>query len=189
MKIDLKFIGALLALFVALPATAFAHNIGGNGIESGLTHPLLGLDHLLAMVAVGVISSQIGGKAIWKVPATFVACMILGLFLTGLPFVEVAIALSVVVLGLAIVLSGRIQLKWILGCVAFFALFHGQAHGAEMPAIANATLYTLGFIISTSLLHITGVAIGHFATKTNFTNTMLKFAGVSISLMGLFFLV
>lgn len=182
-----------MMFFISLPATALAHNIGGSGIESGLIHPLFGLDHLLAMVAVGVISSQIGGKAVWKVPAAFIAFMIIGgiVGMTGLelPFVEIAIALSVLVLGGAIVLSGKMPLKWVLGCVAFFALFHGQAHGAEMPVIANGALYALGFVLSTSALHIAGVLIGHYAVKTNFTNTMLRFAGAGVGLMGLFFLI
>lgn len=189
----MKKLSILLGLSILLlPSTALAHNIGGSGILSGLSHPLFGLDHLLAMVAVGVISTQIGKKAVWKVPATFVAFMIIGGFLaiSGLPLpgVEAGIALSVLILGVAIALRKTTPTTLAMLFVGLFAIFHGHAHGSEMPLIANAGLYALGFVSSTALLHISGVLIGHFAKKTQVTQGILRFAGAGVGLMGFLFL-
>ncbi|MDH3324581.1 MAG: HupE/UreJ family protein [Candidatus Peregrinibacteria bacterium] len=174
-----------------LTQITYAHQIGGNGVASGLTHPF-GLDHLLAMIAVGIISTQIGGKAVWKVPATFVSFMIIGgifgILNFALPVAETGIALSVLFLGTAITLSKKIPMKWVLTSTAFFAIFHGQAHGAEMPQITHPTLYILGFVTTTTLLHILGVTIGHYAKKTNLTSILLKYSGAGIGFAGLFFL-
>jgi urease accessory protein len=176
-----------------LPQAVFAHNIGGTGMLSGITHPLFGLDHLLAMVAVGVISTQLGGKAVWKVPATFVGFMIVGglLSILGLqmPAVEMGIALSVLVLGAVIAFSSKIPNIGAFGMIALFAIFHGHAHGSEMPVIANFALYAIGFVASTTLLHVSGVLIGHFAKKTQITQYLLRFAGAGVGVMGLMFLV
>lgn len=193
-KSSLKLLLFLVIILFIFPSPAHAHLIGGNGGSSGLTHPLLGLDHLLAMVAVGIISTQIGGqKGIWVVPSTFVSFMIAGGLMAilgiGLPFVETAIALSVLVLGIAIALSKKILLPWAIICVALFAIFHGHAHGEEIPAIANPALYTAGFVLSTTLLHISGVFIGQHARRTKFSLKMLRYSGVAISLAGLFFLI
>ena len=106
MKLNLKIFVFFILVFLGLPNTAYGHLIGGNGLASGITHPLLGLDHLLAMVAVGIISTQIGGKAIWKIPATFVSFMVVGglLGIGGLkiPIAETGIALSVLIFGIFI---------------------------------------------------------------------------------------
>jgi len=181
----------LLALF-ASPEAAHAHLIGGNGLASGITHPLLGLDHLLAMIAVGIISMQIGGNAIWKVPATFVSFMVVGVLLAigglGMPIAETGIALSVLFLGISIAFAKNIPINWAMLCVALFAIFHGHAHGEELPVIASPALYATGFVLSTTLLHITGVLIGHYARKTRLTLGMLRYAGAGISMMGLLFL-
>jgi len=182
---------ALLALLI--PSTALAHNIGGNGVLSGLTHPLFGPDHLLAMVAVGVISTILGGKAVYKVPATFIGFMlaggIIGMMGISLFGVEIAIALSVLLLGAAIALNKKVPNLLAMLFVAIFAVFHGHAHGAEMPLISNATLYVIGFITSTAFLHVSGVLIGHFAKKTQITNGILRFAGAGIGIIGLTFLI
>ena len=179
-------------LILLMPQAALAHNIGGNGILSGITHPLFGLDHLLAMVAVGVISTLIGGKAVWKVPATFVGFMliggILGIIGLSLPGVETGIALSVLILGVAIALYKQTPTFWAMLFVAIFAIFHGHAHGEEMPLIANAGLYALGFVSSTTALHISGVLIGHYAKKTQLTQSILRFAGAGVGFMGFLFL-
>lgn len=189
MKKTLFLLGLILLL---IPQAALAHNIGGSGILSGITHPLFGLDHLLAMVAVGVISTQMGGKAIWKVPATFVLFMVIGGFLAilglGLPGVEIGIALSVLVLGVVIAFSKKIPGIWAIVFVALFAIFHGHAHGEEMPVIANAGLYAIGFVTSTTLLHVSGVLIGLFAKKTAITLKLLQFAGAGVGTMGFMFL-
>lgn len=185
------FLLLIIALFV-LPSPASAHLIGGNGFMSGVTHPLFGLDHLLAMVAVGVISTQLGRRAIWIVPATFVITMVIGgmLAIAGvrLPFVETGIALSVLFLGIVIAVSKKFPLLGAMACVALFAIFHGHAHGEEMPGIANPALYALGFVLSTTLLHISGVFIGHYAKKTTFSTNLLRYSGAIMSLVGLFFL-
>ena len=181
----------LLTLFTLLTSTTYAHQIGGNGISSGLSHPF-GLDHLLAMVAVGIISTQIGGKAIWRIPATFVSFMIIGGILGMLNFAltvaETGIALSVLFLGIAITLSKKIPMTWAIASTAFFAMFHGHAHGAEMPQITNPSLYIAGFVFTTTILHISGVLIGHYAKKTNITSLLLKYTGAGITFAGLFFL-
>lgn len=171
---------------------AAAHRVLGAGLESGLTHPFFGFDHLLAMVAVGVISTQVGGKGIWVVPSAFVFSMVFGgvLAIAGisLPAVDVAIAVSVLVLGIIIAFSKKISIKWAVACVSLFALFHGHAHGEELPAIANPLLYTVGFVFSTTALHITGVLVGNFSKKTVFSMKTLRIVGALASIAGLFFL-
>lgn len=193
MKKSLKLTLFLIAMFTfLLPQAAFAHNIGGSGVLSGITHPLFGLDHLLAMVAVGIISTQLGAKAMWRVPATFVGFMILGgliaIFGVGLPAVEIGIALSVLLLGVAIAFSSKVPNLVAFVMVAFFAVFHGHAHGTEMPVIANFALYAAGFVASTTALHVSGVLIGHFAKKTQITQYLLRFAGAGVGLTGLLIL-
>lgn len=181
----------LISLFI-IPQGAHAHLIGGIGLASGVTHPLFGLDHLLAMVAVGIVSTQIGDKAIWKVPATFVSFMLVGGLLAiigvGMPMVETGIALSVLLLGALIALDKRIPEGGAMLCVAVFALFHGHAHGTEMPSIVHPTLYVIGFVLSTAVLHITGVLIGHYARKKNPALSALRYAGVGMSMAGFVFL-
>ena len=124
----------------------------------GLAHPVLGLDHLLAMLSVGIVSAQIGGRAIWTVPATFVVVMALGGLwgLMGFGFfaVEVGIALSVLALGLVILANQSIPVYVVMIAVGLFALFHGYAHGAEMPEIAQPIRYSLGFLDSAQSLFI-----------------------------------
>lgn len=174
------------------PSPVSAHMIGGNGFASGITHPLLGFDHLLAMVAVGIISTQIGNKAVWKVPGTFILLMIIGgilaLLKIGMPYIETGVALSVLLLGVGVALSKKMPLNLAMACVALFALFHGHAHGEEIPTIAHPFLYALGFILSTTLLHIAGILIGHFSKKTDISLAMLRFSGAAISLAGVYFL-
>ncbi len=155
----------LAALAVATPS--FAADIGGadaGGFLSGFLHPIFGFDHLLAMVAVGLLSVQIGGRAIWTVPATFVAALglggALGVFGVALPQVEGAIALSVFALGLVIALHGPLLTPIAMAFVAFFAMFHGHAHGVEMPRLDAPEFYFLGFMAASALLHLTGVGLG-----------------------------
>jgi len=190
---SLKLFFSLAVLLLITPSPAEAHLIGGNGFASGATHPLMGLDHLLAMVAVGIISTQVGGRAIWTVPATFVSFMVIGGLLAimgmSLPFIEAGIAISVLVLGVGIALSKKFPMAIAMGCVALFAIFHGHAHGEEMPLIASPVLYYAGFIISTTLLHISGVLIGLNAKKTQFSSVALRLSGVAMSLAGVFFLI
>ena len=149
-----------------LPSLAYAHVGTGEtgGFLHGLTHPVSGLDHICAMLAVGLWAAQTGGRSIWAVPLTFVSVMALGGMLPllgiGLPFVEQGIALSVLLLGVLIAASVRLPL-WLSGSmVGLFALWHGHAHGTEMPALASGIEYVLGFMLATVLLHVVGISFG-----------------------------
>ena len=184
-------LGALLC-FVSAVAYAHEDGLGGAGFLSGLLHPALGLDHLVAMLSVGVVSALIGGRAIWLVPATFVLVMILGSFVAmagiDLPFVESGIAASVLVLGLAILGHGHLPRWAAFVCVAFFATFHGHAHGTEMPEIANPYAYGAGFVLGTSLIHLLGVGIGFATDRASSGETILRAMGVLFALFGAFLL-
>ena len=152
--------------FASLPMAAMAHTGNGNpsGIAHGFLHPLLGLDHILAMVAVGMLAASLGGRALWLVPSAFVAMMVAGglLGMSGfaLPYAETGIAVSVVVLGLAVAAQARLVPVAAMAMVGTFAVFHGFAHGAEMPGNVAGLDYALGFVLATSLLHLAGVAAG-----------------------------
>ena len=156
-----------LVLAVCLaPSVAAAHaGIGEtSGFMHGLMHPLSGLDHQLAMVLVGIFAYQLGGRALWLVPLTFVTVMVLGGLLGGngmsLPFVEIGIALSVVVLGTIVAFGVKAPIAVAMGLVGLFAVFHGHAHGTEIPLDASGTEYGLGFVLATSLLHTAGIGFG-----------------------------
>ncbi|MDF2995442.1 MAG: HupE/UreJ protein [Xanthobacteraceae bacterium] len=158
---------ALAALLALSPTLAFAHPGHGDtvGFVHGFMHPIGGLDHVLAMVAVGIFAANLGGRALWAVPASFVALMAVGgaLGMSGLnvPFAEIGIAASVIVLGGVVALRSA---NWPLGAamamVGAFAIFHGFAHGAEMPADASGLDYAAGFLVATALLHAAGIGVG-----------------------------
>jgi urease accessory protein len=173
---------ALLALFALAPALAQAHPGHGaaNSFASGLNHPLQGLDHLLAMVAVGLWAAQLGGRSLWAVPATFVGVMslggMLGMMGIPLPMVETGILVSVLVLGMLITAAARLPL-------AASALFHGHAHGTEIPAAAGGLGYGAGFILATAALHGCGIGLGLLAQK-RFTAPAIRFAGAAIVVGG-----
>ncbi|HEX5338290.1 MAG TPA: HupE/UreJ family protein [Gallionella sp.] len=157
-------------LFVAagalLPTFAYAHSGSGDagGFMHGLAHPFSGLDHVCAMLAVGLWAAQMGGRSVWAVPLTFVGVMALGGALpmlgVSLPFVETGIVLSVLLLGVLIAASVRLPLWLSSSVVALFALWHGHAHGTEMPALSSGLLYGSGFVLATALLHIAGIGFG-----------------------------
>ena len=156
----------LFALLLVAPVMAHAHSETGvvGGFISGFLHPLTGLDHIAAMVAVGIWGAFLGAPAMWLLPVIFPLVMAfggaLGILGVPLPGVELAIALSGVVLGSMIVLTARPPL-WVAALlVGFFAIFHGYAHGAELPQAANAVTYAIGFVIATGLLHLSGIAVG-----------------------------
>jgi urease accessory protein len=148
------------------PTLASAHPGVGSaaGFAHGLLHPLSGIDHLLVMIAVGVYAARLGGRALWIVPASFVAVMMLGGAIgmagIGLPFVEIAIALSVVALGGAIALGLDMPAATAAALVGVFALFHGHAHGAEMPETVSGLAYGAGFVAATVALHLAGIGLG-----------------------------
>jgi urease accessory protein len=156
----------LSAALLTAAGVAHAHTGTGaaGGFGYGFAHPLGGLDHVLAMVAVGVLAAQLGGRALWLVPLSFIAMMIvggaLGMAGIGLPLVEVAIGLSVVAFGLAIAAGFRLPAAAAMAVAGFFALFHGYAHGAEMPALISGFGYAAGFVLATALLHAAGIALG-----------------------------
>lgn len=156
---------ALIAATLA-PGAALAHTGVGDtgGFVHGFSHPIGGLDHVLAMVLVGVFAWQLGGKALWLVPATFVGIMALGGLLgvagIGVPFVEVGIALSIVVLGAVVAFGVKALVAVAMAVVGLFAVFHGHAHGSEMPESVAGAAYGLGFMLATASLHLAGIAIG-----------------------------
>lgn len=153
----------LTFVFVAVPTAAFAHvGVGETtGLFHGFMHPVSGIDHILCMVAVGVFAFVLGGRALWLVPLSFVGMMAVG-FLLGvsgfqLPFVELGIGLSSVVIG-AVAATGRpVPVIGAMALVGVFAVFHGHAHGAEMPHDASGLAYAAGFIVATALLHAAGI--------------------------------
>lgn len=156
----------LSSLLLIAPLMAHAHTESGivGGFLSGFLHPLSGADHIAAMVAVGIWGAFLGAPAMWLLPVIFPLVMAfggaLGILGFALPGVETAIALSGVVLGTMIVFKARPPLGVAAALVGFFAVFHGFAHGAELPQAANAMTYALGFVIATGLLHLGGIAVG-----------------------------
>jgi len=181
----------LLFLSLAFPCIAQAaevHGDAGNGFVSGLSHPVLGLDHLLAMVSVGILSAQMGGRAIWTVPSAFVGVMLVGglLGMNGISFfsVELGIAFSVLVLGVAIAADRKLPTVLAMLAVGFFALFHGHAHGTEMPEVATPVLYASGFIVGTALIHVAGVFVGHASKYLPTGPQFLRYIGAGIAGIG-----
>ena len=174
-----------------LPSFAFAHTVVGeaSGFMHGLTHPVSGLDHICAMLAVGLWASQMGGRSVWVVPLTFVSVMVLGGALSisgiGLPFVEQGIVLSVLLLGVLIAASVRLPLWLSSSIVGLFALSHGHAHGSEMPALASGIEYALGFMLATASLRIIGIAFG-LGMQRMARERVVHFAGVSIAMCGVY---
>ncbi len=156
----------LVLLLIILPTTASAHLETGNvgGFLSGFQHPLTGLDHIVAMVAVGLWGAFLGGRAMLTLPIVFPVVMALGgaMGVLGLPLpgVETGIALSGITLGLMVSFAAKPALWVAAVIVGVFAIFHGYAHGAEMPESSNAMTFAIGFVISTGLLHLCGIAFG-----------------------------
>jgi urease accessory protein len=163
-----------------------------GGFLAGLEHPVLGLDHVVAMVSVGIWGAQLRQPAIWVLPVTFPMVMSFGGILGGLgvpiPGIEIGIALSAIVLGMMIALVVRPPL-WVAGViVGIFAIFHGYAHGAELPESANAISYAMGFVIATGSLHALGILIG-VINKWPAGAKILRVGGVGVALCGVYFLV
>lgn len=188
--------GMILALPAAILAasvsSAEAHvGLGSTmGFSTGLLHPVSGIDHLLAMVMVGAFAVQLGGRAIYLIPGAFLAAMVLGGVLgvsqVSLGGVELAIALSVFALGIAVACRINPALPAAMAIVAFFGVFHGHAHGNEMPEIAAGLVYGAGFLLSTALLHGAGAAIGLLISKTagRLGNAVLRFIGAAVAMAG-----
>ncbi len=182
-------------IFLGLMFSSFAHSHEQTslaGFVSGLSHPILGFDHLLAMVSVGIVSALIGGKAIWMVPVTFVATMLVGgvLGIFGIPLflVEYGIAFSVLALGVIIASGKQLSVIFSMVFVSLFALFHGHAHGVEMPHLTKPELYIAGFAIATTVIHIAGVFIGLLSQELKRGHSLLRLSGIGIASAGLYFL-
>jgi urease accessory protein len=162
-----------------------------TGFLTGLLHPVSGLDHVLAMVAVGLWGAQLGAPAIWLLPVTFPIAMALGGFLglvgIPLPGVEVGIAASAILLGAALLTERRFPLYAAAALVGFFAIFHGHAHGTELPPGESGLLYSLGFVVATGCLHAIGIAIG-VIHRWPAGRVALRVAGGGVGAAGVFFL-
>jgi urease accessory protein len=161
-----QYLVGAIAMTLLIPNLAVAHTGVSDTSDywQGLSHPLSGLDHILAMVSVGLWAAQIGGKALWMLPGAFITAMIgssfMGHFGLPLPGIEQGILASDFILGLLLLFAARLPLALSMGLVGLLAIFHGYAHGAEMPETASGLAYGLGFIISTTLLHLTGIGMG-----------------------------
>jgi urease accessory protein len=184
---------ALLAVVALWPAAAFAHaeQGGASGLLAGLRHPVSGLDHVVAMVAVGLWGAQLGAPAVWLLPVTFPMVMafggMLGLSGVSLPGVEAAVALSGVALGLAVLGEWRPRLGLAAAVVGFFAVFHGHAHGVELPPGADGLAYSIGFVAATGTLHATGIGVG-VVHRWAWGRLALRAAGASVASIGAWFL-
>jgi urease accessory protein len=170
--------------------SASAHTFGalGAGPAEGFLHPLGGLDHMLAMVAVGLWATQLGGRARWALPGAFVLAMIAGaaLALGGivLPGVESGILASVLVLGLAISWGAALPLAAPIAVVGAFAVFHGHAHGLELPAAASPLGYAAGFVVATAALHVVGIGLA-LLMRRFWGAAALRSVGAAVALGGL----
>jgi urease accessory protein len=182
---------ATSALLLAAPALAHPGTGAADGFASGFMHPLLGPDHVIAMVAVGLWGVFLGAPAIWVLPIVFPLVMAVGgAFGTigiPLPAVETGIALSGVVLGLCVAFAYNPPLPVAAVIVGAFAIFHGYAHGAEMPAASDAVSYALGFVVATGLLHLCGILFGS-AARSDVGRTAVRAAGGLIAVAGAAFL-
>lgn len=160
----IKLAGGAAILLLSQAAQAHFVDAHGAGFDAGFAHPFTGLDHLLAMVAVGLWAAQLGGRARWIVPLAFMGAMCVGagMALAGIriPMVEAGIATSVLLLGLLIALAARLPVAISSILVAAFAVFHGHAHGNELPQAASEALYSLGFLLATGTLHAIGIGLG-----------------------------
>jgi urease accessory protein len=187
--------GLTLSLSTLAPVAALAHpghaHDAGNTFLHGFMHPITGLDHILAMVTVGILAYQIGGRALWLVPTTFLAIMavggLLGIAGVSFYFVEPGIAASVVVLGIVVALALKPPVALAMALVAVFAVFHGYAHGIEAPLDGSTAAYGAGFLLATALLHAAGVAAGMLVGRIAAAQGPLgyRLAGSAVALTGL----
>lgn len=182
---------AVLAAGWAQVASAHVQQAEAVGLLTGLLHPVSGLDHVLAMIAVGLWGAQLGLPAIWVLPVAFPLVMALGGLLgflgVPIPGIEVGIAASAIVLGAAVAFEIRPPLVIAALVVGSFAIFHGHAHGTELPPGQSALLYSLGFVIATGGLHALGIGIGTVHSRP-WGRSLLRVAGAAVSAAGAFFM-
>lgn len=184
----------IIIITVLLPFYAWAH-VGSSeagGFLTGIQHPVSGVDHVIAMLAVGLWGAQLGAPAMWLLPVVFPMMMAMGgcLGLMGIPLpgVEIGIAVSAVVLGLMVLAEARLKIHLAMIIVAFFAIFHGHAHGTELPAGQSGLLYSIGFVAATGCLHAIGIAIG-LVHRWQSGRLALRAAGSLVCAGGMYFLV
>lgn len=183
----------ILFLLIAgnVPEICFAHTSDASGFLSGFLHPIIGIDHLAAMVAVGILGAIIGGKAVWMLPVYFPLVMsiggVLGIKGLQLPFVEMFIAISVIVLGFLIAFYHRLNIVLASIIVSFFALFHGYAHGVELPEATSPIQYCVGFVFGTGMLHLFGIFLSFIKSSVSGQKS-LRAIGGAICLLGFYFL-
>lgn len=184
---------ALASCCYVISMPALAHSTGAlGGFSSGFQHPVLGPDHLLAMLAVGIWGAQMGGRSIWELPVAFPMMMAVGglIGMSGVyvPDVELGIAISVLVLGASIAFAWRPLEVVSLAIIAAFAFFHGYAHGVELPAATDPVAYAAGFVIATGLIHVVGIGIGLLAGKFA-RGRLSRGLGAAVACIGVYFLV
>ncbi len=191
----LAFFPILSLLFLAPAAALFAHTgeDATGGFLSGLKHPVLGPDHVIAMVAIGLWGAQLGKPSIWLLPVVFPLIMAVGgaLGVAGVPLpgIEIGIAVSGIILGLMILFQVKAPV-WVAVLLAGgFAIFHGHAHGGEMPQAASAVAYSIGFVIGTGLLHLCGILLGLLLAWKGTGPVLVRALGGAIAAAGLYFLV
>ncbi len=186
----IRYLVALTALFAAGSACAHTGNLAG-GLVGGLAHPLFGPDHVIAMVAVGLWGAFLGSPAIFLLPVAFPLMMaaggVLGILGVPLPGTEIGIAISAIVLGLMVAIEARPPIWVALIIVGAFAIFHGHAHGTELPAGADAVAYSLGFVIATGILHLIGIAFSLLA-RWPMGRVAVRAMGALIACIGALFL-
>jgi urease accessory protein len=182
-------VGALLILMFG-PATAHESVGALGGFVGGFEHPLLGPDHFLAMFAIGLWGAQMGGSAVWTLPVAFPLVMaaggIAGMAGLDIPFVELGIALSVIALGAAIAFAWHPPLAVALVLVGVFAVFHGYAHGKELPDAADEVAYAVGFVVATGLIHVLGIGVG-LALHRPLHGALARGLGGLIAMAGTYF--
>ena len=181
----------LTLLLCAQEVQAHVHKGEVVSFLSGLKHPISGLDHVVAMIAVGLWGAQLGAPAIWVLPVAFPMVMafggMLGLLGLPLPGMEIGIAASAILLGAAVMMELRPPIALAAALVGFFAIFHGYAHGSELPAGQSGLLYSIGFVMATGCLHAVGISIG-LVHRWNWGQRSLRVAGAAFALAGIFFM-
>ncbi len=191
MKLLRPILPAIVSVLLAGPALAHTGTGMLDHAHDGFLHPLLGPDHLLAMIGVGLWAAQIGGRALWALPLSFVGFMVAGAAMgmagIAMPEVETLIAVSLLLFGIVIALAWKPATPLAMAITAFFALAHGHAHGAELPEAATPVAYAIGFVVATALLH--GVGIGAGLLLRDRGALLVRGAGGLVALAGVWFLV
>jgi len=189
----IKFRKLFFLILILTPQVLFAHDTGdvAGGLSSGFLHPFTGFDHVVAMIAVGIWGTQLKQPAIWLLPVTFPVVMAFGAMLgvigVPLPGIEIGIALSAIVLGGAICFEAKPEL-WVAAIiVGIFAIFHGYAHGAELPGSVQPLAYGVGFVVGTGTLHAIGISLG-LLEKVKKGDKIIRVFGALIALAGIYFL-